>query len=176
MALELPGRVRAALAQWGSGLEAPVRAVRAQALHVTRCFIGSCPLDEVSAIAGALSLPGRLPAPVASLGLAVGLPARRPNVVALALNDASGALASMQRSVCEALVGLGVCAERRAFLPHVTVARLRRGPRPFSLDGLPRLPPVGAFACSPLVLYRSRPAPGGSRYEPLASLQLRLAG
>ena len=55
----------------------------------------------------------------------------------------------------------------RAFRPHVTVARVRRGERiaPRTVPAPPRL----RFAAEALVLYRSQP---GSRYEPVARVAL----
>ncbi|HWF72937.1 MAG TPA: 2'-5' RNA ligase family protein, partial [Solirubrobacteraceae bacterium] len=56
VALDLDPGVRSALASWReevvSGLPG-VRPVAQDALHVTLCFLGTCPLDEVDAIAAA---------------------------------------------------------------------------------------------------------------------------
>jgi RNA 2',3'-cyclic 3'-phosphodiesterase len=83
------------------------------------------------------------------------------------VEDGAGACARLQAAVAGRLVALGVHAgEARAFRPHVTVARVRRGARvPRRLPGGP--PPLG-FDGAALTLYRSRPGSGGARYEALA--------
>lgn len=54
--------------------------------------------------------------------------------------------------------------EDRPYRPHVTVARVRGGRRPSQLGDLPA-PPGLRIVPEGLVLYRSTPAPGGTRYE-----------
>jgi 2'-5' RNA ligase len=89
-------------------------------------------------------------------------------VLAIGIEDESGALGELQADVSAALQELGAYEpEKRPFLPHVTVARVRRGRRvrPQRLPAPAPLP----FTAPGLVLYRSHPGPGGARYEPLAA-------
>jgi 2'-5' RNA ligase len=61
--------------------------------------------------------------------------------------------------------------ERRRFLPHVSVARVRgRAPE----DPLPDLPEMGSFDATSLTLFRSRLSPKGARYEALARASLEV--
>ena len=98
------------------------------------------------------------------------------------LEDHAGALAALQAAVQVALVGaLGLAPDDRRYLPHVTVARVRRGAPPrrdlSAVTGW-----VGsdaaAFAGEAVTLYRSHlnPSPPGragpSRYEPLERVPL----
>ncbi|HEX6391160.1 MAG TPA: hypothetical protein VFZ89_16990, partial [Solirubrobacteraceae bacterium] len=65
---------------------------------------------------------------------------------------------------------VGFERERRRYLPHVTVARVRRGqaPRDYSLDPPPA--PDG-FAAQALTLMRSHLGPGGAQYEAVVRLE-----
>ena len=60
--------------------------------------------------------------------------------------------------------------ERRAFRPHVTVARLRGRARR-ATDG-PRARPPLTFHGAAVTLYASRLLPDGARYEALATASL----
>lgn len=171
VALDLPDDVRAALAAWGGREVArdpeALRAVRPEGLHVTLCFLGDRSEEEIPEIARIVADRVR---PVGELAIAGGawLPPRRPGVLVADVADPSGRLAEVQASLAGALEAAGVYApERRAFRPHVTVARVRRGARPHRRD--PETPPARAFAGEAIRLYRSRPGPGGSRYLPLGS-------
>lgn len=92
-------------------------------------------------------------------------------MLAVDLADPARACARLQGAVTDALAGLGVLApERRAFRPHVTVARVRRGAR---VDRALPEPPAGpTFAASALTLYRSRLSPEGASYEALSRTPL----
>jgi 2'-5' RNA ligase len=182
VALELPEPVRVALARWAGeavcGAVAEARPLPAESLHVTLCFLGGCSPDEVAAIAGAVedgvAAAGRS-AVVLEVGEAIWLPRRRARVCAVALREvaagaetADGALAGLQGAVAARLVAGGWYApERRPFLPHVTVARLRTPLR----GRVPALvaPKLAPFRAPGVVLLRSWP---GSRYEPLARFDL----
>ncbi len=172
VALELPEEVRAALAASGAALAArdrALRAMRADSLHVTLCFLGERRDGEEEAIAGVVrAVCG--PAPQLAVDAPLLLPPRRPRVVAVRLAEAGETLAGLQASLADSLVALGVYArEARPFLPHVTLARVRRGARALPLpDAIAH--PAGAFVAREVVLFRSRP---GSVYEPLARATLR---
>ena len=63
--------------------------------------------------------------------------------------------------------------EKRRFLAHVTVARVRKGAR-VRREELPP-PAADALRGSTVTLYRSRLGAGGARYEPLYSVELDLS-
>lgn len=138
---------------------------------MTLAFLGHRPEEEADPIAAALR-DLAAPVPGLSLGEPAWLPPRRPSVLAVDLADADGACRRLQTAVSEALAALGAYTpERRAFRPHVTVGRVRKGMR---VDRrLPARPDAGTFAATGLTLYRSRLGAGGARYEPLARLPLR---
>lgn len=170
-ALELPGDVRAALSSWGarvSAREPAVRLISTEALHVTLAFLGPQPDEDLEAIGRAVVGQARDLDPLA-VTAAAWLPPRRPGVLVADLAEDGTELAGLQSDLAGALSPW--CEpEERAFRPHVTVARVRRGER-IAVRDVPA-PPRLSFAATALVLYRSHPEPGGSRYEAMARIPL----
>ena len=173
VALDLDDAARAALVAWRDGIvagRAGLRAVPAEALHVTLCFLGACTVDDVEGIAGACAAAA---ADGSVTGLAVGsarwLPSRRPRVLAVAVEDSAGALTAVQASLSAALAESGwYRPEARPFFPHVTVARVARGgPGREEVSAPPALPLAPG---APVTLYRSHLSPRGVRYEALRSV------
>lgn len=166
-ALEVPAGARAALAAWAAALptDPALRLVPVQNLHVTLVFLGAQPPEAVEAIAAAVVSAAR---PVGVLAVTAGawLPPRRPGVL---VADLEGGLAPLHGAVVDALRPWHE-PEQRAFRPHITVARVRRGQRPRALD-VPPLPAI-RFAPAALVLHRSVLGGHGAVYEAVASAPL----
>lgn len=170
VALDLPAPAVDALAEWArAAARDGLRPVRRESLHVTLAFLGERPDGEAPAIAAVL--PADPPRVDLALGEPAWLPPRRPRVLAVDLDDREGACSRLQADVGASLVRLGVFApEKRAFRPHVTVGRVRRGAR---VDKhLPEIPDHTTFAAAALTLYRSRLGPKGASYEALARTPL----
>lgn len=172
VALDLPGRMRSALATWAAGtLDAAVlRPLRPEALHVTLAFLGWLPEARAAEAAAIVRTAPARAVPMRLLADPVPLPARRPRLIALGLE--SSAAVALHEELAPELVAAGLYErERRPFWPHVTVARVRRGRRaraPAALsDDL--LQPFGAVR---VCLYRSQLRPDGAEYVSLASLDL----
>lgn len=201
VALDLPAAVLDALVAWREPVlaasEGALRPVAEEALHVTLCFLGSLPADEAGAIgaaveravgaaaerlvgadAGGGAPSGASVAQIAgdlALGAPLWLPRRRPHALALAVADGDGSLGRLQGGLAAALAAGGWFEpEERRFLPHVTVARVRRSgdPRALARQELPE-EPSAAFAGEAVTLYRSHLGRGGARYEALARVSLR---
>ena len=173
-AADLPGAVRTELADWGAACADAVpelRAVPSGRLHLTLVFLGSRPDDEAARTGELVTACADGPV-VAELGDVLWLAPRRPHVLTVALLDPDGRLAELQARVSAALVaGVGHRPDGRAWRPHVTVARVRRGARVRPGDvALPRVPSP-SFALEALTLYRSHPGPA-PRYEALARTRL----
>jgi 2'-5' RNA ligase len=100
------------------------------------------------------------------------VPPRRPRLFALDLDDVDGGAGAIQAAVSDALEAGGFYTpERRAFWPHVTLARVRRGvPRVEPIE-LP--PPKAVFEARRVTLYRSRLSPRGASYDALERAELR---
>jgi RNA 2',3'-cyclic 3'-phosphodiesterase len=173
VALDLPDAAVGALARFRDAAADPAvwRPLDAATFHVTLAFLGHRPEGDVALVGEVLSgLEARGPVAL-ELGDGLLLPPRRARVLTVTLADETGSLGALQAEVSEGLAAAGVYTpETRPFRPHVTVARIRSGaPVPRALESEPD--PV-AFRAGGVVLYRSRPGPGGARYEPLVSRRL----
>jgi RNA 2',3'-cyclic 3'-phosphodiesterase len=170
VALELPDLVRDALVAWrpSGGL----RLVDPIALHVTLCFLGWRFEREVPAILDACATVTGSPPGSLSLDQALWLPPRRPRVLAIRLTDEGARLAAAQANLSDALSSGGwYTPEARAFLAHVTVARVARDVRRARATELAP-PPSLSFEGDRVTLYRSHLGSSGARYEPLGSVVL----
>ena len=176
VALELPEEVRAALVHWRAAALERVRALRPivpEALHVTLCFLGARPAGEIGEIARACSgaLAGAPLAEELRLDAGLWLPPRAPRVLAVGIADEAGAVRAVQASLSDALSAGGwYTPEKRPYLAHVTVARVRARERARTVE-LPPVPPLG-FGAEAVTLYRSRLERSGARYEALARVGL----
>ncbi|MDX6654341.1 MAG: 2,3-cyclic 3-phosphodiesterase [Solirubrobacterales bacterium] len=180
VALDLPEPVREGLTAWGKAelVDPALRPTRPESLHLTLVFLGDREPTEVEAIAAVVKRSGA-PAPMLKLEDPISLPRRR-RASLFALPAPSPAASDLQRGLVERLVTAGLHGrERRDFWPHVTVARVRpegRGSRrPAAVTRRPGDLPEGlkhAFGSVRLALYRSELQSGGSRYVPLAQVEL----
>ncbi len=157
----------------GGGLHG-VRALDPELLHLTVIFLGSRPVEEIEPLSALIESLAQPQIGETSIGAPLWLPARRPRALAVEVHDDSGALAGLHRAVSAELAAAGLDsaaptrgAKRRAFRPHVTVARLRDGAAPRERTLSPT--PARSFVAQRLVLYRSWLSPEGASYEALAA-------
>lgn len=182
-AVELPGEARAAafahLARLRATLAAPARVSweREEKLHLTLKFFGDVEAGKVSALDAALDAAAAAAPPLAlKLQVAGVFPAvGRPNVIWLGVSDDTGDIARLHARIEDECAAAGFPRERRAFHPHVTLARVREASgetrrlarRHVNLG----FGPV-AFAAGEVVLMRSLFGPGGSKYTALSRHEL----
>lgn len=184
VALDLPDSMREEIVAWGrEELRDPaLRVVAPESLHVTLAFLGYLPEKEIEPLVEIVRAI-RAPAPSLELGDPLAKPSLR-RARLFALPASSGGTVVLQAELEEALVGKRLYKpEKRPFWPHVTVARVKpdgRGSRrPAAVEkppgGLPRqlLDPA---LCVRVTLYRSVLQPQGSRYTPLAQVELSRDG
>lgn len=172
VALDLDEHARSALASWRADIVAAhtgIRPVAEEALHVTLCFLGTCAMDGVDAIAAACAIGSGDPLVGLRLGAAMWLPRRRPRVLAVAVEDDTGSLARVQSALAQALnAGGWYRPQTRPYLAHVTVARVGKD------RGLrvppPPPPPVVLAETARVTLYRSHLSAKGSRYEAVRTI------
>jgi 2'-5' RNA ligase len=184
VALDLPDKIRAGVAAWGrEELVDPVlKPVRPESLHVTLVFLGHRKPAEVEAIADVvretesemvlMKLEDPIPMPGRKRASMFALPAPSP------------ATGDLQRDLVGRLAEEGLHEpEERDFWPHVTVARVRSegsgSRRPAAVARWPAELPKSLkepFYGVRLTLYRSVLQPGGSRYVPLAQVELPRSG
>jgi 2'-5' RNA ligase len=174
VAVNLPGWAVRTLVRWRDGALSGVPGVRPlalEAIHVTLCFLGWRSSGEMTAIADACGVLRGMTAPELSVTGPVWLPPRRPRVLAVELGDDGGRLARAQGAASDVLAAGGwYRAEKRPYLPHVTVARLSAAPRASVRRGL-AAPPDSRFRAPGATLYRSRLLRSGARYEELATFE-----
>lgn len=178
LALDPPAGARTQLAGWRDALVAgrdDLRAVPETSLHVTLVFLGYRFEKEIETIAQTAfaAVEGLSQARLTPAGVRA-LPPRAPRLFALDLDDEDGRCAAIQSAAESALASARLHRpERRAFWPHVTLARVKRGRRaaPLAADAEP--PP--SFDAADVVLYRSLLSPQGARYEPLARMAVGAA-
>jgi 2'-5' RNA ligase len=140
-------------------------------LHITVRFIGNVERDVVEGIASRLEQnPGR------SIELAVGnigqfKRSRLARVVWLRMTggvEELQALASRVEAECREA---GLEPEKRAFQPHLTLARARARDGA-ALPELPPLPPIDPWTAGELVLYWSHLGKSGAVHEPIRRIRL----
>jgi 2'-5' RNA ligase len=171
IAVSLGDEDRRTLIAWAReavGSDRGMRVVAAEQVHLTLAFLGHRPLDDVGPLAELVEDLAGWPAPALSTGAALWLSPRRPHVLTVGVNDETGALASLQASVWDALEDLGYEREERRFRPHLTVARVRHG----WTAPAAALPPTPALDLDVrgVTLMRSFLGGGGpARYEALTS-------
>ncbi|WP_298673512.1 RNA 2',3'-cyclic phosphodiesterase [uncultured Sphingomonas sp.] len=169
VALCPPSAIRATLAQTMGGVPGARWQDDAQ-LHLTLRFIGEVERPLAEEIALAI---GGIAAPAPTIALAgVGRFDKRGRADALwAGVTPHEALAALHRKVDHALVRLGLEPERRAYLPHITLARLPRSAghgaalerwiaEHAALSSAP-------FTMAELILYESSLGHDGARYAPI---------
>jgi 2'-5' RNA ligase len=159
------------------------RATPAERIHLTLKFLGEVDPARVPALSEALpgiarAAGGPIDAEAGGPGGWLLLPSPRDaRVLAVRLSDPAGRLPSLAASVEGRTAALGFARERRPFLPHATVARLRRPargrgrspvPPPASEGG----PPAMRLRLDRVVLMESVLGPGGPRYAAVATASL----
>jgi 2'-5' RNA ligase len=173
VAVDVPDDVKASLTEAIAPFQQRIpgaRWTRPTGWHVTLKFLGSTwprlvdPVKEAVGEAAGRAAPFRTG--LTELGAFPS--ARRARVLWAGLSDAEGRFASLVSSLDE-LLEEHFMPEKRAYTPHLTVARLQT---PRALDEfVPELAGTAvasrSFDVTGLVLYRSHLSRQGSTYEPL---------
>jgi RNA 2',3'-cyclic 3'-phosphodiesterase len=189
VALDIDDAIRQRLQLFLDGVRgfAPdARWVRPESVHVTLKFIGEKSTEAVAEIKQAL---GGIRAGVVEIsfrGYGFFPTARAPRVFWVAI-EAGPQLATLAKSVDEAVATLGIPKEEHAFSPHLTLARRggsgapgwRKGDAPNQsfqrlqekLAAMPA-PEFGTMTAREFFLYESQLGRGGSRYTKLAGFGL----
>jgi 2'-5' RNA ligase len=184
VALDLPQDVRTGVVDWQqTALADPaLRIVRPEALHITLVFLGYQAEKDAKAIAKA-AFATDAEAPAVELHAdPVGVPpGKRPRLIALGANSEETVV--LQAGVEERLVEAGFYEpEKRAFWPHLTVARVKpeapKSRKPALIMTQPHPLPEHMFRFfrpTRLVLFKSHLRRTGAEYEPMAELELPTA-
>ena len=173
VAVDVPDRVKGELATAVAAYRDRIpgaRWTRSEGWHVTLKFLGATwprlvdtVRESVQVAAGrAQSFESRL------TELGVFPSPGRARVVWAGLDDPQGRFSALVKTLDDLLEEHFV-PEKRAFSPHLTLARLNppRNIREFAPDLMGTAVPSESFPVDRLVLYRSRLSPRGATYEPL---------
>jgi 2'-5' RNA ligase len=108
-----------------------IRWVRPEGIHLTLKFLGDIPVTQVDAIAQILQTvcAPYTPFSFSISGMGCFPNPRRPRVIWVGVHEPSGALAEIQQEIERAAKPLGYPPENRAFSPHLTLGRVKRGSR-----------------------------------------------
>lgn len=176
VAVEIPEAQRRAVAAAVVPLRAAVpsaRWVAEGAWHVTLCFLGATPPEQVEPVAGvarAVAAAGS-PVPLHLAGLGAFPSERRARVLWVGLVGAEP-LGAVAAALAEGYAALGLPREERPWRPHLTLARLREA-APVDLGAGAGLR-TDEFVASEIVLFRSHLRPAGAVYEALGRFRLGL--
>jgi 2'-5' RNA ligase len=185
VALDIDGAIRGRIAQFMDGMRgfAPdARWVSAESLHVTLKFIGEWPAERLDELKLALAGVRGQPAEITFSGTGFFPTPKSARVFWIGI-EAGPELASLAGALDAATSALGVESEKRAFAPHLTLARTGSGrPQRVSSDrtspSFRRLqeklaampaPAFGTMSPREFFLYESKLSPKGAVYTKLAS-------
>ena len=128
VAVEVPGDVRTMLRQLSQQLKmksSGAKWTQPEQMHVTLKFIGEVSDEKVSAIRAALrNVHSAAPVDFAFRGVGFFPDDRRPSTFWCGV-EASKNLVPLATDISKSLEPLGIENERRAFVPHLTLARIK---------------------------------------------------
>lgn len=171
VALRPPHPVRAALIAAMHGISG-VRWQDDDQLHLTLRFIGEVDRHRAEDIAAALGALHASAVTARIAGVDLFEHQERPHMIWAGV-EPHEPIAALHRKVDQLLARVGIAPETRAFVPHITLARLNRGSGPvapfLALHSDLSSPP---FSFGHVTLYESEMGHGGSRYHAVARYPL----
>jgi 2'-5' RNA ligase len=178
VAIEIDPTVRDRIAEFASRLKphlSNARWSRPEGLHITLKFLGNVSDDKRSSIEGKLRSINAQSFSLSVRDAGVFPNAKSPRVLWVGL-DAPKNLADLAGQIDAAMGELGFVREKRAFTPHVTLARFsdrdKRSDASAALSATPKAG-FGTMTATEFHLYESKLSPQGSRYIKLATFALR---
>ena len=187
LAISLPEKVKARLATLQKELaqsQADVRWVRPEGMHLTLKFFGNVPKEMIDPLSKVIQSviqeqhPGVIHLGLKGLGTFPGRQ-KSPRVIWVGLEGDLSPLARLQRALEEAFVKLGFEPEKRAFMPHITLGRVKSSKRVERLRQIlsrhedETFFTPEAIEIKELVLYQSILKPTGAVYIPLRKFSLK---
>jgi 2'-5' RNA ligase len=184
IAIELPAELKGGLARLQAEMKSAghtyVKWTVPQGIHLTLKFLGNVPASKLTAITGAITgacqVVTSFRLETAELGVFPDF--KRPNVFWLGMEGDLENLLALQRRIDDDLEPLGFLREKRAFTPHLTLARLREDASWQDRQGFGELVGKTHFdtKCSievnSICLMKSQLLPGGAVYSRLAEVPL----
>ncbi len=178
VAVEIDSAIRSRIHEFVSGLHAQIpeaRWVRPEGLHITLKFLGNVADERRALIEEALGSLHERHVMLSLKGLGAFPNSRSPRVLWLGI-ESGPELERLAAAVDKQMASVGFAREKRAFSPHVTLARFNQRPRG-NLGSLlsDAQPTFGTMTANEFHLYESKLSPQGSRYTKLASFKLEQA-
>ncbi len=180
LAINLPAGVKKTLARLQDELArlgADVRWVRPEGIHLTLKFLGEVPESKIEQITQmaqkAVEESGLKSLRLGIKGLGTFPSGRSPRVVWVGLTGDLKELASLQNIIEEKMSLLGFEKEKRAFIPHITLGRVKSSRQKEALvkeiyrRREEEILPQGELVVSEIILYKSTLHPKGAIYSPL---------
>ena len=156
---------------------AVLRWVGPENLHITLWFLGEVDDGRASALHAALAVP--LPTKAFDLharGAGMFPPSGPPRALWIGLTDGAASLVAVYNELTPRLMNLGFEPERRAYAPHLTIARFKdiaRKDIAVARQIATRCTSdAGSCRIEAVTLFRSQLSPKGSRYEALLRVPL----
>lgn len=152
-----------------------VRWVKPGSIHLTLKFLGEIEpeaIPEVSASMERAAL-GIAPFTISVGGFGCFPGPRNPRVLWVGVDEPTRSMASLQAAVEEECGAIGFKRERRAFKPHLTLARVRGRIGPIEIDDLGEPGSLGEQDVASITLFQSELKPSGAVYVPLATIPLQ---
>ncbi len=181
LAFRLPRDIRQVVADISEELRhssLKVRWVKPENIHLTMVFLGSIHpehLDAVQERTGAVC-EGHQPFTIKLRGMGIFGNRRHPKVLWLGLDGDLSRMGAFRDELQQSLQPLGIETEKRAFNPHLTLGRFRKGVRGSEdLDGpMRKYENLISPSCplDRLVLFRSDLKPDGAVYREMATWPL----
>src|SRR6185312_5483732 len=170
--LEIRERIKVFIDKWKPKIS-NARWVRAEGLHITLKFLGNIAEERRSGIERALGEIHAPPFPVSLNGIGVFPNSKSPRVLWVGIS-AGKELAGLAEEIDEQMASLGFDREKRAFSPHVTLARLKERAKKAEIEAAISVTEsnFGTMTAREFHLYESKLSPPGSVYEKLSTFRL----
>ncbi len=180
IAIEIPDAIKKAILRQQdilSNLLPQVRFIEASSWHITLAFIGEITCSQLQQTLQATQIAARQchPAELALGNISCFGPVKQPRVIFIETTGQTQQLAAIHQTLAQALQDVGVAYDRKAFAPHITLARNSR-PLPAdwyaesakAANGLPQAP---HFRAEELVVMQSELRASGAKYTPVQRIQ-----
>jgi 2'-5' RNA ligase len=145
-------------------------------LHLTLKFLGDIPQEKLTQVILAVENSAKEIKPFSLIleGAGAFPPRGAARVLWLGVKDKSQNLSELQKRLETETERIGFERERRAFKPHLTIARLKEPGKSRSLTDLHLKTefPFINFSVSEIVVYKSDLRPSGSIYTPLSKISI----
>jgi 2'-5' RNA ligase len=185
IAIELDENIKAALTKLQEQLKAKVpqdtvRWVGPEGIHLTLKFLGNLPANRIEQVEQAIAqaCAGFRSFPFSVGGLGCFPDTRRPRVVWVGVQEDTGILTRLQKSIEDGMEKLGFPPEERGFQAHLTLGRTQRRASSGDVRRLGQIVDetdigeLGRMEARAVSLMRSDLKPTGAVYTRLAEVRL----